>query len=388
MRILYHHRTLADGAEGVHIAAVVDAFRSLGHDVRVLGVGAGGAPSGHQPFVGRVRAAMPRACFEVASLALNVAEYATTVREIRRFKPDLIYKRHARFDVGALRAAWAHGVLSVLEVNCLFSQPPYVTFEPISLHAIAAGLERQALGLSTITIAVSSPLAAMARSFAGVRVDVVPNGADVTRFDPARADGARTRQRYALANRLVVGWVGVLRDWHGLDLLVEAARDVPDAHLLIVGDGPHRSAIETRISGLGLAGRVTITGRIAHDDMPEHVAAMDVAVVAGERTGVASPMKLLEYMAMGKPVAAPALDNIRDVVEDRVTGMLFQPGDQRDLRTVLTVLAGDAALRASLGARARQSIEAGRTWPQIAQQILALVESRAGETEKSRVTAR
>jgi glycosyltransferase involved in cell wall biosynthesis len=387
VRILYHHRTLADGAEGVHIAAVVDAFRSLGHEVRVVGVGAGGAPSG-QPFVARVRAAMPRVFFEGASLALNVAEYAATAREIRRFEPDLLYKRHARFDVGALAAARAHGVPSVLEVNCLFSQPPYVSFEPMSLRRIAASLERRALGLATITIAVSSPLAAIARSFASVRVDVVPNGADLTRFDPARADGTRTRQRYALPNRLVVGWVGVLRDWHGLDLLVDAVRDVPDAHLLIVGDGPQRSAIETRIAGLGLADRVTITGRVPHDDMPDHVAAMDVAVVAGERTGVASPMKLLEYMAMGKPVAAPALENIRDVVENGVTGMLFQPGDKQDLLTALTAMAGDPALRARLGSRARQSIEAGRTWPQIARRILALVESRVEETGSARVTAR
>jgi glycosyltransferase involved in cell wall biosynthesis len=276
----------------------------------------------------------------------------------------------------------------VLEVNCLFSQPPYVSFEPMSLRRIAASFERRALGLSTITIAVSSPLAAIARSFASVRVDVVPNGADLTRFDPARADGTRTRQRYALPNRLVVGWVGVLRDWHGLDLLVDAVRDVPDAHLLIVGDGPQRSAIETRIAGLGLADRVTITGRVPHDDMPDHVAAMDVAVVAGERTGVASPMKLLEYMAMGKPVAAPALENIRDVVENGVTGMLFQPGDKQDLLTALTAMAGDPALRARLGSRARQSIEAGRTWPQIARRILALVESRVEETGSARVTAR
>jgi glycosyltransferase involved in cell wall biosynthesis len=100
---------------------------------------------------------------------------------------------------------------------------------------------------------------------------------------------------------------------------------------------------------------------------------MDVAVVAHDRTGVASPMKLLEYMAMAKPVVAPRLDNVRDIVEHDRTGLLFTPGDVDALAGALQRLAADPALRARLGRSARESIETTRNWRRNAEQVLELL---------------
>lgn len=370
MRILYQHRTLADGAEGVHIAAMVEAFRTLGHEVRVVGVAAGGAASPGSSVAARVKRSMPSPLLELATLAVNAPEYAATRAEIARFRPDLLYKRHGRFDVAAIAAARRAGVPAVLEVNCLFSQPPYVQFEPMTFHRLATAVERRALRQASLVVTVSSPLARLARSLAGIDALVVPNGADIGRFDRQAADPARVRRRYELANRLVVGWVGVLRDWHGLELLLDSIGQLPEVHLLVVGDGPGRAAFDRRAREAGIADRVTVTGRIEHDEMPHFIAAMDIAVVAGERTGVASPMKLLEYMAMGTAVIAPAMDNIRDVVTHRVNGLLFEPGSREALMAALRELQNDRVLRASLGANARASVEHGRTWTQIAAGIL------------------
>ena len=373
MRILYQHRTFADGAEGVHIAAMVDAFRALGHEVRVMGVAAGGATSPTSTAAARLKQAMPAPLMELATFAVNAPEYVATLAEIRRFRPDLLYKRHARFDVAALAAARQAGVPAVLEVNCLFSQPPYVEFEPMTFLRLATAVERRALRLASLVVAVSSPLARMARTLAGVDAVVAANGADTTRFDPRAADRERVRRRYALADRLVVGWVGVLRDWHGLELLLDSVGRLANVHLLVVGDGPGREALDRRAQALGIADRVTVTGRIPHDEMPHFIAAMDIAVVADERTGVASPMKLLEYMAMGRAVVAPAMDNIRDVVSDRVNGLLFEAGSREALSACLRELHDDRGLRAALGASARASVERDRTWTRIADGILARV---------------
>jgi glycosyltransferase involved in cell wall biosynthesis len=338
--------------------------------VRVAGVAAGGASSPATSTAARVKQLLPAPLLELATLAVNAPEYAATRREIAQFKPDLLYKRHARFDVAALAAARRAGVPSVLEVNCLFSQPPYVQFEPMTFHRMATAVERRALRQASLVVTVSSPLARLARSLAGVDALVVPNGADISRFDRAAADPARVRNRYRLGDRLVVGWVGVLRDWHGLELLLDAIGQLPDVHLLVVGDGPGRAVLDERAQAAGVAGRVTVTGRIAHDEMPHFIAAMDVAAVADERTGVASPMKLLEYMEMGTAVIAPAMDNIRDVVTDRENGLLFAPGDRDALLSCLRELRGDRALRASLGVNARASVERDRTWTRIAGRIL------------------
>jgi glycosyltransferase involved in cell wall biosynthesis len=84
-------------------------------------------------------------------------------------------------------------------------------------------------------------------------------------------------------------------------------------------------------------------------------------------------MKLLEYMAMGTAVIAPAMDNIRDVITDRVNGLLFEAGRRDALLACLQELRDDRALRASLGANARGSVERDHTWTTIAARILKRV---------------
>jgi glycosyltransferase involved in cell wall biosynthesis len=370
VRILYHHRTLADGAEGIHIASMVQAFRDLGHTVLLLGVAPGGPEEGQRQAVARFRSVVPKAGFELASVAFNVPDYVRVRSSIRQFRPDLLYKRHSRFDVAALAAARRAGIPSVLEVNCLFTQGAYERFEPVALRGLAVRLERQALTMATIVAAVSTPLADQIRALAGRPAVVIPNGADPERFNPARADPERVRARHHLAGRLIVGWTGILRDWHGLDLLLDAVSAVRDVTLLIVGDGPARASVEERAAACRIGDRVVITGRVAHGEMPDYMAAMDIAVVADERTGVASPMKLLEYMAMGRAVVAPRAANIRDVVEEGVDGLLFEPGSARELAAAVQKLAGDAPLRHALGQAARSKVERERNWSRIGEGIL------------------
>ena len=368
MRILYHHRTLADGAEGVHIDAMVRAFRALGHEVRVIGLAA--ASDGRHRAIDKVRSLLPRGAFEIASMASNAPDYVETRTAMARFRPDLLYKRHARNDVAALAAARRLRVPSVLEVNCLYATPRYQQFEPLAMPRMTRRLERRALELADLVVTVSTPLAREARAIAHANIIVMPNGADPDSFDPGKANGHRVRAQYGLGDALTIGWAGILREWHGLELLLHAVTAVPSATLLIVGDGPARAAFERRVEELRLTERVVITGRIAHEQMPDYLAAMDIAVVADERTGIASPMKLLEYMSMRRAVVAPRADNIRDLIDEDVDGLLFAPGDAGDLATTLKRLAHDAKLRATLGARARNKIERERNWRVMAETVL------------------
>lgn len=376
MRILYHHRTLADGAEGIHIAEMVAAFRHLGHEVHVRGLAGGEGGATRQGLVRRLRSVAPDAVFELASVGGNVVDYIAVRRAIGAIRPDFLYKRHARYDVGALYAALHAGIPAVLEVNCLFTGRQYHQFEPLALDALAARLERRALTLSSVVLAVSTPLSREIDAAAPVQSVVLPNGVDPQRFDPARAKPDDVRFRHHLGTALTIGWAGVVREWHGLELLLEALVSVPDAHLLLVGDGPARPAFERRASALGLASRVVVTGRIPHAQMSDHLAAMDIAVVANDGTGVASPMKLLEYMAMGLAVVAPSLDNIRDLVTDDTNGLLFTPGDSGSLAAVLRRLSGDESLRQRLGRSARLTVEQERNWRLNAERVIMLVSGR------------
>jgi glycosyltransferase involved in cell wall biosynthesis len=372
MRILYHHRTLADGAEGIHINEMVKAFRSLGHEVHVQAF-AGPNGSATQGLARRLKAGLPTVAFELASVGSNAAEYLNVRRRIRTIRPDFLYKRHARFDLGALRAARDAGIPTVLEVNCLFTGSQYHHFERITLARVAARLERSALRLSDIVLAVSTPLAHQVAAVGNVQPVVVPNGVDPKRFNPSRAMPERLRTRYGLGSAVTIGWAGVIREWHGLELLVDAVAPMPDVRLLIVGDGPSRRSVEQRVSALGLTDRTVITGRVPHDEMPDHIAVMDIAVVASDGTGVASPMKLVEYMAMARPVVAPRLDNMRDLITDNVNGLLFTPGDPADLRRMLRSLDADKGLRNRLAEQARRRTEQYCNWQANAERVLGLV---------------
>ena len=101
-------------------------------------------------------------------MAGNLVEYFEVRRAIRRFQPAFVYKRHARNDVAALWAARHAGVPAVLEVNCLFTGPGYRDFEPMALEPMAVRLERQALTLATLRLAVSTPLARLIETRAGI----------------------------------------------------------------------------------------------------------------------------------------------------------------------------------------------------------------------------
>jgi glycosyltransferase involved in cell wall biosynthesis len=316
---------------------------------------------------------MPAHAVELISLAASGVEYVQAVREIRRSRPDLMYERHSKHGLAGVRAARQYRVPTVLEVNSVFSADRYHQFEPLAFRGAVRRIERRAFESADVVIAVSTPLADEIRAVTPVEVTVMPNGVDPHRFAPERADRDGVRARLAVGKRVVVGWSGILRQWHGVDLLVEAVAALPGVMLLVVGDGPARADIEGRAADLGIGDRVVITGRIPHERMPDYLAAMDIAVIPDERTGVASPMKLIEYMAMARAVVAPRLPNIEDVMQHDVNGLLFSPSKVGELRGQLEALVGDAARRQRLAARARRDVEREHTWRHNADRVLSLV---------------
>ena len=91
---------------------------------------------------------------------------------------------------------------------------------------------------------------------------------------------------------------------------------------------------------------------------------MDIVIspYRGDYLFYGSSMKLLEYMAAGKPVLATALGQIKELIQDGVNGMLYDPDDWGSMAQKLAILIGDRQLRHQLGANARRSIEQGWTW--------------------------
>jgi glycosyltransferase involved in cell wall biosynthesis len=393
MRILYHHRTMGDGAEGIHIREIVRALRAIGHDVQVEALaGDPMAAQGASPSRSRVsslRRLIPASAYECAELGYNIVGYRRVMAAVRRFRPDVIYDRYNTYSTAAWRAARAAKLPLLLEVNSpmVYERSEYENL-PLKFPRLAARYERSIFNGADRIFAVSTPLQRYLVDELNIderKIVVLPNGADPDVFVPA--DGETTRRRYHLEGQTVVGFVGILRPWHGVDLLLgafaELRRHRPSTHLLLVGDGPIEEQIAAQARDLGLATAVTLTGRLTHPEVVSHVAAMDICV-SPRATFYASPMKILEYLAMGKAVVAPDMDNIRDIISHGRTGILFAPQSASAMGDALRRLVDDDHLRRALGEEGRRSVIERFNWRSNASRIVAEAEelvrarSRAG----------
>ncbi len=187
------------------------------------------------------------------------------------------------------------------------------------------------------------------------RVEVIHCGVDPTAFAPVerRRDGP-----------LRVVAVGTLHEVKGQVHLVEACRMLADRGVDLtcrfIGDGPDREALQARIDGHGLTGRVVLAGRMTSDAVATELAAADVLVApsvptkGGKREGI--PVVLMEAMATGLPVVASRLSGIPELVTDGQDGILVPAGDPASLADALQRLAIDPELRARLGARGRRTV--------------------------------
>lgn len=379
MRIIYHHRTQLEDAQGVHVRAIVDVLRELGHEVEVISL-AGSSFGPAPPDRGARRidtARLPRPVYEALSLGYNVYGYRQLARAIRRHRPDLIYERYAPNTVCGVLAGRRFGVPLLLEINAPWHEH-LPSGEAPRFQRLGRRLERWACLNSTGTIAVS---AALKRHLveSGVperQVSVLHNAVDPARFHPG-ISGAEVRRRYRLNDHVVAGFVGWLRDWHGLEGMIDAVHGggllERGLRLLIVGAGPAFARVQSRIRDLRLGERVILTGAVAHEDVPAHVAALDIALQP-RATAYACPMKLVEYMAVGRCIVAPDQTNIRELVSDGASARLFPPGDYRSLVDLIAVLMGSAAERAALGRDARRTVvERDLTWRANATRALSML---------------
>src|SRR5262245_17378639 len=123
MRILYHHRTLGDGAEGIHISEIVNSFRKIGHDVLVVSLigDSTNIESKKQRIWSKVAKSMPSFFYEIGEIAYNISGYISITQVVKAFRPHFIYDRYAIYNYSAVALAKRFGMPIVLEVNCPYS---------------------------------------------------------------------------------------------------------------------------------------------------------------------------------------------------------------------------------------------------------------------------
>ena len=380
MKILFHHRIASRDGQAVHIEELIAALTARGHEVVLVGPPGLEQTSfgGSSALVDRIKRAIPAAIYELLEVAYNAKAFLRLRAAVRAHKPEIIYERFSLFLFAGVWVRRLSDLPVLLEVN----SPLYeerAKNDGLKLHRLGRWAQRMIWNNVDCVLPVTHVLARIVTDY-GVppaRVAVIPNGINTERFGHAPSTDS-AKQALGLASRLVVGFAGFIRGWNETDRIVDFIAEhgaEHDLHFLVVGDGPAHTSLLEYARRKNVAERVTITGVIPRDQVADRVSAFDIAVVPGA-TPYSSPLKLLEYMYLGRAIAAPDTANIREILTDGHDAVLFDPARPDAMEEALLRLCGDDALRVCLGQQARQTIIGKKlTWSRNAERVIALAEA-------------
>lgn len=389
----------AGGSVG-HVAGVVNALHRTGHAIEV-------AANEPQPLV---VPEIPTFTIEPPSLCaypseLNLVAYhraflAQARTRFRAQRPEWIYQRLSTSNyVGAILSR-EFDLPLVVEYNGSEVWIAKNWGNGLRNESFALQAEDAMLRQATVVVAVSEVLGEelLARGIPPERVFVHPNCVDPVLFRPdllSPPERRATRAGLGIdADAVVLTFIGTFGPWHGVELLVEALRELASSgpawwearkvHVLMVGDGALRPQAEAGLAGIP---RVTFTGLVPQAEAPRILACSDVFLsphqdrMTGQRF-FGSPTKLFEYLAMGRPVLASRLEQIGEICDPALfpseaskgteVAMLFPAGNVESMVNGLRRLVDDSDLRKTLGENGRKRVLSRFTW----EAYVAAMESR------------
>jgi glycosyltransferase involved in cell wall biosynthesis len=374
MKIAYfnYHYDIDGSTRGaaVQIRAIAAGLERRGHevDLHFRAAKQAGRP---ENFAGLKRIAWLRRYGHVPRLVLrNLRMAQEEGRILARFRPDVVLAVHFYCTVSALWAARRLGVPVVLfcetpmEYEYSLFHTRYYSYPALGrwIEGVAVRAADQVLCVSEILKAYLVPYGVPA-----TKLHVVPNGVDHRAFCPRPPDKGLT-DRLGLRDRLVLGFVGSFHFFSDIPAFLEIVRAVcarhPSVVFLFVGEGEAGRRLRSLAETSGLSGCFVFVGSIPHEEIPRYCSLIDIAIspYRGDYLFYGSSMKLLEYMAAGKPAVVSALGQIKELICDGHNGMLFEPGDDVALRQKLLALIENRDLRTQMGAHARRTVEQGWTW--------------------------
>ncbi|GIW40274.1 MAG: glycosyl transferase [Candidatus Binatia bacterium] len=374
----------------VHVAEFARALRSSGADVRILAarttgnfaevpvVDLGGTRFGREirkALFERARTVRERAAAtEVQGLLTNQILGRELERMHRKWGIDAVYERYSLWSYAAAAFAETHDIPYALEVNAPLRQEQE-RYRALENPAAAAGLESFLFRAADFVVVPSRALRpyVVRRGARRGAVRVLPNAADPDRFVPT----LRSRKE---GDEFVVGFLGSLKPWHGLETLVPAfaklSRLFGGYRLLVVGDGPMKGELRKGLATEGLIGKATFAGEVPHHEVPKYLAGMDAGLAPYPKIPgfYFSPLKVFEYMGAGVPVVASRVGQLAEVLAHGRTALLHRPGSIDGMVRAIERLRSSPQLAHRLARNARSTLVRRFTWRRNAERVLAMFE--------------
>jgi PEP-CTERM/exosortase A-associated glycosyltransferase len=273
--------------------------------------------------------------------------------------------------LAALRASQRLGVPLVYEIRAFWEDAAVgngTGSEGSAKYRLTRALEnhvvRHADHVAVICDGLKSDL--IARGVSAAKIVVSPNGVDLELFgSPPPADAALAAE-LGLTGKDVIGYIGSFYDYEGLDDLIAAMPLMKnDAHLLLVGGGPMEQALRAQSEASSEADRIHFVGRVPHEEVERYYSLVDILAYPRKHmrlTDLVTPLKPLEAMAQGRLVAASDVGGHQELIRDGDTGTLFAADDPAAIARSLDALFVNRSDWDAMRTRARQFVEAERSW--------------------------
>ena len=343
-------------------------------------------PNGQVTLTGKVKESylkptLQKYLHEPKRLAQNLPQMLEEYQILRRQKPDILFDRLEVYNFsGRWLSKWLNIPL-VVEADC----PP--TYELMNYYGknykhlgnLATRLELKALQEADAAIVISNILKNyyVQLGIPAEKMHVIPNAVDPEKFRPMPKDRELV-EKYGLADKIVVGWIGSLVGWSGIENLIEAARSIlssrPDVCFMMVGGGKNQEFFQQQLQTGPHASRVILPGWVPHAQAPRYISCMDIVLAPYPKVDFWYPssVKIFEYMAAGKAVVATDVGQVPEIIEEGINGYLFDPDRKHELGEKILALVDSPETRRRFGEKARRDVEQRWNWKSMAHQMLEI----------------
>lgn len=375
-----------------HAVGVIDAFTKEGF--RVYIVMNGKLPlKENSPLVQYHSVTLQKLIMKIPFLGRiiwNIKCIYLVLQLVNKLQPSFIYARFSIFSFIVPIIALKKHTKVVLEVN---TPAALVIKNKIFLYNLITTFLRRIDHLSfssaDIIVLVSRQLYKVVLFYYPKyknKYIILPNAVNTRTFSPTIL-GKRIRKNYnIISNDIVIGFSGQFEYYDGIDLLIKAFKKCKDnlkekkgIYLLLIGDGPMKTKLANLSAKLNLK-NVIFTGGIPFDTMPKHLAACDILVSPliyyNNSESHFSPIKLYEYMSMGKCVIVSDIGQQDEIIIDNVNGLKFKNGNMDSLFSKLIYAIKYQNKLINLCNQARKDVLRYYTWEKRVKELLVILEKR------------
>ena len=386
MKILFYspHPTLyleAPTGYGSHMRGMVNGFKEEGHTVDILVLGNkpqsidSNAPS--PSFKNLFKKVLPKILWRTLKEIQQIRFDKHAAKELRlaiqKFHPDLVYERSAWMSNGSVEVLKSFNIKHAVEINAPFEEE-VKEFEKSSslISFIGKKKLRNLLHAANLVAPITSSLQKHIVTKYAINAErclVVPNAIDRSEIQITDSRVEEIRRELDFTNKIVIGFVGSIFPYHGVDRLIQAVSNLnnPLVSVVIVGDGYLIPDLKNLARELGISSRVHFTGSMPKEDVYNYIAAMDVVTLPNTEW-YCSPVKLFEYGALGKVVLAVNEAGVSDVMTE-ADGVLFE-NNERDFQVALNLAVSNLNELKEKAKAFQHKITTHHTWDANANKIL------------------